>query len=392
MVGRYPLKPKTINALTAIPARYWDALERHGNPFLCHDFLAGLETSGSLDTHGWTPVHQVIYRDNELVAALPLYLRDNSFGEFVFDWSWADAHERHVGPYYPKLVSAIPFSPVTGPRLLVHPDADDSHALKQALITAAINLGECEQLSSLHCLFPDDRDKNLCRENDLLIRGGCQYHWFNDGYADFACFLAALNSKRRKEIRRERRSVADSDLAIEVLRGSNIKPQHWQVFHDFYCSTFERKWGRPRLTLAFFQQLSDSTTAEPLLILARAAGYYVAGAFALIGRDTLYGRHWGCRHGYRNLHFELCYYQTQEFCIRNRLKRLDAGAQGEHKLSRGFVPVATWSCHWLRHPGFRNAVADFVEREQVLIDETIETLAASTAYKQAAPSHDSGNH
>ncbi len=383
---RQSLRVECISSLQSIPASAWDALDRRGNPFLSHDFLSGLEACRCLQAHGWTPVHQTIHQNGELVAALPLYLRDDSFGEFVFDWSWADAHERHVGPYYPKLVSAIPFSPVTGPRLLVHPAAESPDQLRRQLIDSALSLAEREQLSSLHCLFPDDQDRDQLTAAGLLLRGGCQYHWFNAGYRDYADFLAALTSKRRKEIRRERRSVQDSRLSIDVLQGPAIGDQHWSVFYDFYCSTFERKWGQPRLTLEFFRQLTASETATPLLILARDTGRYVAGAFAVIGDDTLYGRHWGCSQGYRNLHFELCYYQTQEFCIQHNLQRLDAGAQGEHKLSRGFIPVATWSCHWLRHPGFRSAVADFVEREQRLVDEMIETLADSTAYKRTADS------
>jgi len=318
---------------------------------------------------------------SSLLAALPLYLRDNSFGEFVFDWSWADAHEQHIGPYYPKLVNAIPFTPVAGPRLLIHPRADDPEQLRRLLIDTAIAFAEREGLSSLHSLFPDAGDKEQFAATGLLVRGGCQYHWFNNDYGCFDDFLAALTSKRRKEIRRERRSVRDRDLEIEILQGADIRDSDWAVFYDFYCSTFERKWGQPRLTLEFFQHLSASITAPPLLILARAGGQYVAGAFAVIGRDTLYGRHWGCNSGYRNLHFELCYYQTLEFCIQNRLQCLDAGAQGEHKLSRGFIPIPTWSCHWLRHPGFRSAVADFVEREQALIDAAIKHFAENTAYK-----------
>lgn len=375
------LRVERVDSLQQIPATDWDALDRRGNPFLSHDFLAGLESCHCLDNHGWMPVHLVVMQGSSLLAALPLYLRDNSFGEFVFDWSWADAHEQNIGPYYPKLVSAIPFTPVSGPRLLIHPDAPDPERLRRLLIDTAIRYANDERLSSLHCLFPDESDRDHLVASGLLVRGGCEYQWFNNNYTDFDDFLAVLTSKRRKEIRRERQSVRDSGLAIDVLRGTEITAEHWEIFHDFYCSTFERKWSRPRLTLEFFRQLSDSMTAPPLLIMARDSQTYVAGAFALVGDDTLYGRHWGCSRGFRNLHFELCYYQTLEFCIKNRLQRLDAGVQGEHKLSRGFIPVPTWSCHWLRHPGFRAAVSDFVEREQALIDETITTLRENTAYK-----------
>jgi len=250
------------------------------------------------------------------------------------------------------------------------------------LIETAIELAEREQLSSLHCLFPHTEDRDTFAIADLLVRGGYRFEWFNRGYDDFEDFLAALTSKRRKEIRRERRMVQDSGLHIERHEGDAINNELWSVFHDFYSSTFERNWSRPRLTPEFFRSLSASGSARPLLILARDGHHYVAGAFAILGGDTLYGRHWGASRGYRNLHFELCYYQTLEYCIENRLQRLDAGIQGEHKLARGFVPVPTWSCHWLRHPGFREAVADFLIREQALTDRMVATLAAGAAYKR----------
>lgn len=376
------LRIECINRLQDIPATAWDNLDRQDNPFLSHAFLAGLEQHDCLAAHGWMPVHIIIMQDSTLLAALPLYLRDNSFGEFVFDWSWADAHERSIGPYYPKLVSAIPFTPVVGPRLLLHPRAANPKYLRGLLIDGAIDFAERRQLSSLHCLFPRAADRDALTAAGLLLRSDCQYHWFNNAYTDFEAFLASLNSKRRKEIKRERRSIRESGLHIEILRGAEISDYQWAVFYDFYCSTFERKWGEPRLTPAFFRHLSGAPTAEPLLILARDGNHYVAGAFAVIGADTLYGRHWGCSRGYRNLHFELCYYQTIEFCIRHGLKRLDAGVQGEHKLSRGFMPVTTWSCHWLRHPGFKSAVADFLERERVMMDEYLDNLGQHTAYKR----------
>ncbi len=370
-----------IERLDQVSAADWDALERDGNPFLSHDFLAGLERYDCLARHGWYPRHLVLRRQGRLLAALPLYQRDNSFGEFVFDWSWADAHERAIGPYYPKLVSAVPFTPVTGPRLLLHPQAGQPQQLRQLLLQRATALAERDGLSSLHVLFPDNDDPAFAASG-LQLRRSCQYHWFNDSYADFDDFLTRLNSKRRKEIRRERRSVRDTGLQIEQLRGRDIEARHWNVFYDFYCSTFERKWGEPRLTPEFLHSLSGSTSSEPLLIMARDGGEYVAGALALIGEKSLYGRHWGCRSGYRNLHFELCYYQTIDFCIRHGLQHLDAGAQGEYKISRGFVPVATRSYHWLRDRHFSRAVTDFLERERPLVEDYIAELGRHTAYKR----------
>lgn len=377
------LRIECVQQLDSIPAADWDALQRHGNPFLSHDFLAGLERHDCLALHGWSPQHLILRQGERLLAALPLYQRDNSFGEFVFDWSWADAHERSIGPYYPKLVSAVPFTPVSGPRLLLHPQAPAGSG--KQLVEQAVTLAEREALSSLHILFPDqpaDTAEDVFTAAGLMLRRSCQYHWYNPGYKDFDDFLAALTSKRRKEIRRERRSLDNSGLVIEILRGTEITPEHWAVFYDFYCSTFERKWGAPRLTRDFFSHLTTSTTSEPLLILARIGGRHVAGAFAVIGSDTLYGRHWGCNAGYRNLHFELCYYQTIEFCIRHGLRHLDAGAQGEYKISRGFVPVATRSYHWLRDRRFHRAVADFLGHEHPLIEDYIAELSRHTAYKR----------
>lgn len=375
---------KRVSGLRQVPARDWDTLLSNGNPFLRHSFLAGLEQHDCLAGHGWTPVHLLAYRDRRVIGALPLYRKDNSIGEFVFDWAWADAHEHSIGPYYPKLVSAIPFTPVTGPRLLVHPRAGDPVAIRQALIAGAIELARREGLSSVHILFPADTDSAALRGAGLLSRLDCQYQWYNNAYTSFDGFLGTLSSKRRKEIRRERRTVADNGLSIDILRGDDISDRHWAVFYDFYCSTFQRKWGRPRLTLDFFRHLSATMPEAPLLIMARHGPHHVAGAFAMIGENSLYGRHWGCRYGYRNLHFELCYYQTIELCIRQGLAHLDAGVQGEHKISRGFVPVRTWSHHWLANPRFRRAVADFLEREQAVVDEYINTLMEHSAYKRGA--------
>lgn len=378
---RVRIRVETIPGLHSVAAQDWDALAAGGDPFLRHAFLAGLEQHGCLTGHGWTPVHLLAFLDRQLVGALPLYRKSNSFGEFVFDWAWADAYERSGGAYYPKLVSAIPFTPVAGPRLLIHPEMVDAASIRQALIEGAIELGRREGLSSVHFLFPAAADGAALDGAGLLRRQDCQYHWYNDEYRQFDDFLATLNSKRRKEIRRERRTVAESGLVIDVLPGADIRDRHWEIFHAFYCSTFERKWGRPRLTLDFFRHLSADMPDTPLLLMARDGQRYVAGAFTMIGQNSLYGRHWGCQRDYRNLHFELCYYQTIEFCIEAGLAHLDAGAQGEHKIQRGFVPVPTHSYHWIADNQFRRAVADYLERERVMVDEYIHTLTGHSAYK-----------
>ncbi len=371
-----------LDSLASVPAASWDALAGD-NPFLRHGFLHGVEATGCLAPQGWYPQHLALYDNGELRAALPLYVRDNSYGEFVFDWSWAEAYSRSGMSYYPKLVSAVPFSPVTGARVLLRPDDPLRDELTRQLIGSAVQACDDNDMSSWHCLFPATTEIAHYEQAGLSLRLGCQYHWFNAGYADFDAFLAALNSKKRKQIKRERRLVAEHDVTVEVLCGAAIEPEHWSVFHAFYCSTFERKWGEPRLNEAFFQSLEERLPGAAVLILARAGERYVAGAFALQGGGVLYGRHWGCSAHYDNLHFELCYYQTIDFCIRHGLNSLDAGAQGEHKLARGFVPIPTWSAHYIRDRRFRSAVQDFVRRERAAMETHIETLASHVAFRQA---------
>ena len=365
-----------------ISAADWNRLTGTDNPFISHEFLQGLEECDCLAAHGWIPNHLVAYKDGVPVGAVPLYLRTNSYGEFVFDWSWADAYERAGGQYYPKLVSAIPFTPVRGPRMLIDADEPRPDDIKDALIHAIIGLAESAGLSSYHCLFPEQPEEDFYSRYQLLFRKGIQYHWHNQGYRDFDDFLDTMTSKKRKQIKRERRQVSEAGLEIEILPGDMISAQQWRIFYEFYCSTFHRRWGSPRLTCDFFQLLSERLPQQTLLILARENGDYVAGAFAMRSSDTLYGRHWGCNSRFPYLHFELCYYQTIDYCIRNGLATLDAGVQGEHKLSRGFTPVATWSGHWIRHTAFSKAIRDFLERERLEIDAYMEQLQCHLPYKQ----------
>jgi uncharacterized protein len=370
-----------LDSLETIDPQRWDALAG-GDPFLKYGFLRGLEDTDCLAPQGWYPQHLTVFDGDRLCGALPLYVRDNSYGEFVFDWSWADAYERAGGKYYPKLVTAIPFSPVTGRRLLIDRDADDCTRIADGLVSAAVRACDDNNLSSWHCLFPETTELPSFEHAGLLTRLGCQYHWFNHGYTDFDDFLSTLTSKKRKQIKRERRRVNEQDIQIDVLVGDDIAAEHWSVFHRFYCSTFYRKWGEPRLTETFFQTLNERLPGAPMLLLARAAGDYVAGAFALVSDDTLYGRHWGCSESHDGLHFELCYYQTIDYCIRHGLKRLDAGAQGEHKLARGFVPVSTWSVHWIRDAGFRRAVDEFVKQERNALEQYMRGLESHVAFRQ----------
>jgi len=371
-----------VTSLADVDPIQWNRLNPGGDPFLTHEFLYGLELHDCLKPQGWYATHLLLREQGgELFGAMPLYLRTNSYGEFVFDWAWADAFERAGGKYYPKLVSAIPFTPATGNRVLVANEKDLDLAMP-ILTSGAVELLEHNNASSLHCLFPNVTQTEQLKAQDLLIRSGCQYHWYNRDYESFNDFLQALNSKRRKQIKRERRDANASGVEIEVLHDDAITPEHWKVFHEFYCSTFYRKWGEPRLTEAFFCYLSETLPKAPLLVLGKYEGEYIAGSFSMRGLDTLYGRHWGCSHHFKQLHFELCYYQTIEFCIREKLTRFDAGAQGEHKIMRGFEPVKTWSAHWIVDPRFRDAIGDFLERESQHIDSYVDELSGHRAYKQ----------
>jgi uncharacterized protein len=369
-----------IDSLKHVDAAQWDSLNVAGDPFLSHAFLVGLEIHDCLSPQGWYPIHLLARRGTSLVAAMPMYLKDNSYGEFVFDWAWADAYERAGGRYYPKLVSAIPFTPATGQRLLYDNDTNLSELLP-AMIDAVKQLMESNKASSFHCLFPTNEQSAQFAASGLLTRQACQYHWNNRDYDTFDDYLGALKSKRRKQIRKERRDAQGAGLRIELLTEDAITERHWHAFHKFYCSTFYRKWGEPRLTEEFFNYLSDAMPKAPLLVLAADGDEYIAGSFCMRGRETLFGRHWGCLEHYNHLHFELCYYQNIEFCIAEKIKKFDAGAQGEHKIARGFEPVITWSNHLIADQGFSSAIADFLKRETGGINNYIDSLAVHSAFK-----------
>ncbi len=376
-----PCAVETIGDLNAVSAAEWNALVDADHPFLHHEFLAGLESQGCLAGQGWSPAHLLARSGQRLLGAMPLYIKNNSYGEFVFDWSWAEAYERAGGRYYPKLVSAVPYTPVTSPRVLAAPESPWQE-LSSLLIGAAIERMRNTRMSSLHCLFPTEQEaQRLAAVDNGLVRTGCQYHWHNQGYRHFDDYLAALDAKRRKQIRRERREVREAGIEIEVLTGRQVSAELWRQFHEFYCSTFRRKWGEPKLTQDFFVALAQSMPEAVLLFLARHRGQPVAGAFALRGSRTLYGRHWGCAQFFRSLHFELCYYRTIEYCIDHGLARLDAGAQGEHKIARGFLPVQTCSVHWLRDREFHRAVAGYLRHERAVVRRVAAELAQHSPYR-----------
>jgi len=369
--------------ITQIPAEQWQQLSLNDNPFVDYAFLAALENHDCLEKWGWQPRFIVLLDEHQqLIAALPMYLKDNSYGEFVFDWAWADAYARQGLRYYPKLVVAVPYTPATGPRLLTHPEYD-ANTLRKELMDAALHYAESMQVSSLHYLFTTETDTHELERAGLLLRSGCQFHWQNNHYNSFDDFLSTLSSKKRKQIRKERRDVASAKLEIELLHGRDTKPEHWEVFYQFYASTFRRKSGYATLTKSFFQALAETMPNQVILVLAKHQGEYVAGTFNLLGGDTLYGRHWGCSQTFSGLHFELCYYQLIDYCIEHKIQRFEAGAQGEHKLSRGFLPTTTWSAHWLAHPEFSKIIAEFLDHEQKGIEDYISVLGEHSPFKKS---------
>ncbi|MEJ2643594.1 MAG: GNAT family N-acetyltransferase [Gammaproteobacteria bacterium] len=383
------MKLRQLECIDDIPAEQWNRLAGDANPFLRHEFLAALEHNGCVgETYGWLPRHLLVLDDNSSpVGAMPLYAKDNSYGEFVFDWAWADAYERAGIPYYPKLVCAVPYTPATGTRLLVAPEDPHADEIRNLLGAHAREYALRSGMSSLHWLFPDAADTGTLAEQGLLLRMGCQFHWENAGYRDFDDFLERFNAQKRKKVRRERKRVTEAGVELEVVHGHEASDEQWRTAHHYYHSTFEKKWGYPTLNLGFFREIGRTMGDRVVLVFAYHDGRPVAGAINLRGRDTLYGRHWGCDARFHSLHFEACYYQGIDYCIRTGLQRFEPGAQGEHKISRGFLPTATWSAHWIADARFRQAIGDFLRRETVAMEQYMEELADHAPYK-AAPARE----
>jgi len=384
---------KIAGGMAPVDAAAWDACALGpqaaalgvdpGCPFVSHAFLSALEEAGCVSAEtGWAPAH-VLIEDGAgtLLAAAPAYLKSHSQGEYVFDHSWAEAYMRAGGRYYPKVQVSIPFTPATGPRLLVRPGprADEARA---TLVAGLQALRAKVGASSIHLTFLPKPDWERLGAQGFLQRIDQQFHWLNDGYASFEAFLETLASRKRKTIRRERRDALANDVTIEWVRGADITQAHWDAFYEFYMDTGARKWGRPYLNKRFFSLCGERLGERVLLILARRAGRYVAGAINFIGAETLYGRNWGCVEDHPFLHFEVCYYQAIDFAIANGLKRVEAGAQGEHKLLRGYRPVETYSAHEIADPGLRRAVADYLVRERAHVGEIGEELAAALPFKR----------
>lgn len=364
------LSARIHGSIADIGREAWDAhASPTGDPFLSYDFLEACEASGCAQPRqGWAPRHLALEDDGEIVGVMPLYLKGHSQGEYVFDHAWADAYERAGGQYYPKLLSAVPFTPVTGPRLLASTDER-----KRALLGAAVSLAEREGLSSLHINFADDADQTLMTQAGLLARQDRQFIWENAGYATFEDFLGCLSSSHRKVIRRERRE-ASAGLDIRILTGADLTEDAWDAFFAFYMDTGSRKWGRPYLNRLFFSVVGKRMADRIALVMAYESGRPIAGALNFIGRDALYGRQWGALEHRPFLHFELCYYRAIDFAIERGLSRVEAGAQGEHKLARGYLPRTVHSAHFIAHQGLRNAVDSYLEQERLAVAEDAQAL------------------
>ncbi|MDT8386817.1 MAG: GNAT family N-acetyltransferase [Thiogranum sp.] len=373
---------KVALSIESIGREQWNAVAGEANPFLRYEFLAALERHGCVGAqHGWTPRHLIaLDRNARLIGAVPLYLKDNSYGEFVFDWAWADAYQRQGLQYYPKSVVGIPYTPATGPRILVHPEVDRL-PVAAALSQLALDWSRSENLSSLHWLFTDESDTRLLSDQGLLLRLGCQFHWRNQGYRDFDDYLSGFNSRKRKKVRRERRFVHDQNIEIRVIHGHEADDFQLRTMHDFYRTTFEKKWGYPTLTEAFFRDIAANMGEQLVFFIAYKNLSIVAGAICLRSENTLYGRHWGCFEDYNSLHFEACYYQGIDYCIRHGLHSFEPGAQGEHKVSRGFLPTPTWSAHWIAHEGFRGVIGRHLQQETLAMRDYMEELAGHSPFK-----------
>ena len=347
----------------------WNRLATGGVPFLRYEFLAALEASGSVGRQsGWQPAHLTVTRGDTLIAAMPLYIKNNSYGEYVFDWGWADAYHRYGRHYYPKLLTAIPFTPSQSPRLLLN-EQTSLESVIEPVVSAIKDYLDEQGMSSWHLLFPDQPGLSVLPSMGLIRRVGVQYHWLNHGYRSFDDFLATLSSRKRKNMKKERLSIAQQGVSFQHIDAVHATEQDWQTFYRFYQSTYEVRGQRGYLSQSFFKQIAQTMPDNLFLIMARQQSDYVAGALFLRDSNTLYGRYWGCDQEFYNLHFETCYYQGIEYCIKHGLKKFDAGAQGEHKLRRGFEPVITQSFHWIADAGFRLAIKNFCEEEAAHIEQ-----------------------
>ncbi|EAW32620.1 hypothetical protein GP2143_15231 [marine gamma proteobacterium HTCC2143] len=383
------MQVKFVDSIERIGRERWNQVAGTNYPFTRYEFLHALEVSGATDREsGWQPHHLVVYESNsdQPIALMPLYLKYHSYGEYVFDWSWADAYAQHNVEYYPKFVNAIPFTPATGPRLCIKAGTDEDNVYS-TVATSLIQQAESLNVSSIHILFPTPAVSDRWQELGLNKRRGAQYHWYNHNFTNFDDFLSTFSSRKRKNLNKERKRVEEQSLRLEVLQGPDISPEIWQRFYYFYQLTYAKRSGHGGYLGQNFFELIATTMAEHLvLVLAydqNRGDEVIAGALNFKDDETLYGRYWGCMVEYEFLHFEACYYQGIEYCIANKLRRFDPGAQGEHKIQRGFTPTETWSNHWIAHPEFSAAINDFLLRDNASVDAYIEQAQTLLPFKKS---------
>jgi len=375
------MQPHIIDTIDLVASENWNRLHDARNPFLRHEFLVSLEHQQCVGGNsGWLPRFVIAEENGRLAGAIPMYLKYHSMGEFVFDWAWANAYSRAGLNYYPKLVIAIPFTPVTGPRILVC-DSPQHDNIAHAMIEHALEYARESNVSSMHWLFPDPHDAQLLELHGLMSRTDCQFHWRNNNYQSFEDFLAQLSSHKRKKLKRERRFVHDQGVRCRVLTGAEISSAHIDIFHDFYLSTFQKKGHYAPLTADFFQALRQHLSENVVLMLAYHDDKCIAGAFFMRGSESLFGRYWGCNEEFHSLHFELCYYCAIDYCIEHGIKYFEAGAQGEHKLVRGFYPTQTRSFHWISNPAFRRAIEQYLTHETQDVEDYMQLTERHLPYK-----------
>jgi predicted N-acyltransferase len=376
------LSLNVVSSIGQVDAAAWDTCAGASNPFVSHAFLSALEDSGSVNAEaGWQPQHLVLKDSGRIVGCAPLYLKGHSYGEYIFDWGWAQAYERAGGRYYPKLQCAVPFTPVTGPRLLVAENEPQREDLQRTLAAGLVALARQLKVSSAHVTFATEAEHQLMAEEELMARWSEQYHWKNEDYATFDDFLAALSSRKRKTIRRER-EIANERVKISVLTGEDIKARHWDAFFKFYINTSDRKWGQAYLNREFFALMGERLKDAVVLVVGEEDDRLVCAALNLRGGDTLFGRNWGTAVDYPMLHFEVCYYRAMDFAISEKLAWVEAGAQGEHKIQRGYLPRRTYSNHWIADQGFRAGVADFLKRERTAVTQQMAELTEMGPFKK----------
>ena len=377
------LHQQVFHSLREVAPESWNRLIGDAFPFAEYDYLLALEEGHCVGIEpGWEPRYLTLWEGKQLQAACYLYRKTNSNGEYIFDWDWANAYQRYGQRYFPKLTSAVPFTPATGPKLLVAADASNPRELQQQLLASALELVQQEGCSSLHFLFIPAEEREIYEAAGLLLRHSFQFHWQNQGYGSFEDFLSRLRSKRRKEILRERRQVQEQGLEVILLRGEEIEPKLCRVMYDFYLTTIDRKWAMPYLSYEFFQYIFTHFRDQLVLALARKQGRWVAGTINYHKGPHLFGRYWGCRQDFRSLHFELCYYRLIEYAIEQGVQRFEAGAQGAHKIQRGFLPNLTYSAHWIAHPAFHRAIGEFIGEEKRSIQGNIEDNPELSPYRQ----------